>query len=167
LQVADASNVPLPLEPVLSSLPELQAAATSGRPGTVVTQEVGAATSAALVRQLTRALPGIVTCRTLGPCVVVHKQVRLLVCVQEHPFLCRPFFMLHPCQMETMMQLLTEPGHNQPHADNSGAAAPADPGAAALGPPKLLRYMFAWLSMAGQPLGLGLPADLWLRASLP
>ena len=106
--------------------------------------------------------------------------------MQEHPFLHRPFLMLHPCQAQAVMQLLTEtpetgagaaaakaaaeqgtgsaaaaPGVAAPGGASPGAAAPGVAGTAA---DRTLRYLLAWLSVAGQPLGLGLPATLWRQA---
>jgi hypothetical protein len=85
--------------------------------------------------------------------------------VQEHVLLGRPFFMLHPCQTEAVMQLL------QRGAEVSASEPPSLPGtgpAAAAGPAEQqasLQYLLAWLSAAGQPLGLDVPAALWLTAT--
>ena len=107
--------------------------------------------------------------------------------MQEHPFLHRPWFMLHPCQTAANMQLLTE---QQRGAEPASAAAVAVPAAAVAsaaepamqtkragtgehaaaaaraehsqaGRPCSLRYLLAWLSVVGQPLGIRVPPDLW------
>ncbi|EFN54044.1 hypothetical protein CHLNCDRAFT_136113 [Chlorella variabilis] len=93
----------------------------------------------------------------------------------EHPLLRRPFYMLHPCQTEAIMQLLTNP-EDDSQLDGAPAAAAAGSreatGATALPPQaapaahgRMLRYLLAWLSVAGQPLGLSPPVELWLQAS--
>lgn len=95
--------------------------------------------------------------------------------LQEHPLLRRPFYMLHPCQTEAIMQLLTNP-EDDSQLDGAPAAAAAGSreatGATALPPQaapaahgRMLRYLLAWLSVAGQPLGLSPPVELWLQAS--
>ena len=110
--------------------------------------------------------------------------------LQEHPVLHRPFLMLHPCQTQAIMQLLTEAAESGAVAavaagagaaveqdQGSSAAAPgpaapgpaapddiAAPGAAGTAAERTLLYLLAWLSVAGQPLGLGLPTQLWRQA---
>lgn len=122
-------------------------------------------------------------------------------CLQEHPFLHCPFFLLHPCQTAVTMQLLRGPaegggcataaaaaGGGQAAAAAAGAAATAAgqaapeavveaaaaggqaaPEQAAAQPPQAspLRYLLAWLSVAGQVLGLRLPAQLWRGLAEP
>ena len=80
--------------------------------------------------------------------------------------------MLHPCQTQAVMQLLAETDEAGEVAaaaaaakqggpsDAAPAAAPGD----AAGRRHTLRYLLAWLSVSGQPLGLGLPAQLWRQA---
>lgn len=75
---------------------------------------------------------------------------------QEHPFLRRPFFQQHPCQTDAVMRLL----RGQGDASGDGTAAGSAGGRSAAAP-SLLRYMLAWLSVAGPPLGLRVPLDLW------
>lgn len=98
-----------------------------------------------------------------------------VVTQEEHPLLRRPFYMLHPCQTEAIMQLLTNP-EDDSQLDGAPAAAAAGSreatGATALPPQaapaahgRMLRYLLAWLSVAGQPLGLSPPVELWLQAS--
>lgn len=66
----------------------------------------------------------------------------------------RPFFMLHPCQTEAVMLLLQR-------GAGPGTPAATEP-VQRLAP---LRYLLAWLCVAGQPLGLDVPAALWLAAT--
>lgn len=163
-EAAGLDGAPLGLDTLLAALPRLREAVCGGQPGTVVTQE-------------------------------------------EHPFLHRPFLMLHPCQTGAIMQLLTDGRANREAtalpaacaapaaglsttkaavaaaaaggleeiqaADSEGhgcGALPAAPAGKALaatgrGSRCALRYLLAWLSVAGQPLGLGVPAELWVQCS--
>lgn len=53
------------------------------------------------------------------------------------------------------------------HGCGALPAAPAGKALAATGRGSrcALRYLLAWLSVAGQPLGLGVPAELWVQCS--
>ena len=87
---------------------------------------------------------------------------------QEHPLLRRPWAMLHPCQTEALMALLLPAAEGGPaggtaavHATAAHATATAVTAAAAgAAPNQPLRYLLAWLSLAGAPLGLRVPPDV-------
>jgi len=85
--------------------------------------------------------------------------------------------MLHPCQTGEVMRLLLgtavadgEDGGGSLLATTDGTegggggvgqAWEAAQGSALCA----LRYLLAWLSVAGQPLGLALPAELWAQVT--
>lgn len=82
----------------------------------------------------------------------------------------RPMLMLHPCQTEAVMKLLVEGEDEEAQPAGCGSAAPNAAAPAMLAAPSagqrpLLRYLLAWLSMAGQPLGLSPPAALWVHTA--
>jgi ubiquitin-like-conjugating enzyme ATG10 len=60
---------------------------------------------------------------------------------EEHPVLGRPFYMLHPCQTEEVLALVLR----------QRAAATCQP----------LVCLLAWLSLAGQPLGIAPQPGAW------
>lgn len=71
--------------------------------------------------------------------------------------------MLHPCQTDAFMRLLLAP---EAEAEAAGAgteaaAAAAPEQQAAAGSDRASQYLLGWLSVAGPPLGLRLPPDLF------
>ncbi|KAF8704247.1 hypothetical protein HU200_031745 [Digitaria exilis] len=64
---------------------------------------------------------------------------------EEHPYLCRPWFTLHPCATSDWMKLLLEEG-KVAYEEQS------------------LRYLPAWLSVVGQAVGLKIPLELHCRS---
>ncbi|OAY63833.1 Ubiquitin-like-conjugating enzyme ATG10 [Ananas comosus] len=60
---------------------------------------------------------------------------------EEHPYLNRPWYMLHPCGISDWMKLLLVDG-----VSNEGSKTP--------------QYLPAWLSVIGQAVGLRIPLEL-------
>ncbi|KAL4856372.1 Ubiquitin-like-conjugating enzyme [Chlorella vulgaris] len=145
-EVIPASGAPLSLAETLAALPLLRQAAAGSSPDTVVTQEASSSRRGLAACAAVRCLPG------------VHDGV-------EHPLLGRPMLMLHPCQTEAVMKLLVEGEDEEAQPAGCGSAAPASRAAPSAGQRPLLRYLLAWLSVAGQPLGLSPPAALWVHAA--
>jgi hypothetical protein len=96
--------------------------------------------------------------------------------LQEHPFLHVPTCMLHPCQTSAIMQLMTSREDEGQEGDelsvldvgNSTAntsscptcsSSPSGSSSHPSSTNRALRYLLAWLSVAGQPLGWRLPPE--------
>lgn len=78
-----------------------------------------------------------------------------VVTLEEHPVLCRPFFMLHPCQTGVIASLLEETWREgQP-------AGPGEHGSLIVGEEGSLRRLLSWLCVAGQPLGIAPHPSDW------
>jgi hypothetical protein len=71
---------------------------------------------------------------------------------EDHPFKKQPYYMLHPCQTGVVLKLLLA-GEDGDNADQTRGRNAGD------GAPRSLRYVAAWLCVAGQPLGLGLSPE--------
>lgn len=75
--------------------------------------------------------------------------------------------MLHPCQTDEVMRLVTREAAATDSIDGVGASTRDGEGgqpAAAMQPPHAvdpLLYMMAWLSIAGQWFKLALPVEAW------
>ncbi|XP_072950309.1 ubiquitin-like-conjugating enzyme ATG10 isoform X2 [Typha angustifolia] len=63
---------------------------------------------------------------------------------EEHPYLSRPWYMLHPCGTSDWMKLLV------------GGDEPRDL--------KTLHYLTAWLSVVGQAVGMQIPIELYHKS---
>ena len=181
LQVTDRGGAPLGLDALLAALPRLREAAESGREHATVTQEVRLRGCCSLLccccgpSHLLAPPSGARGCPPSGLLprrlpTSAHRQPR----AQDHPLLHRPFYLLHPCQTEATMQLLA-PRPPAAAAPEAAAAAAAGEEASPAGEPApaaeaataaaaagwACRYLLAWLSVVGQPLGLRLAPSLF------
>jgi ubiquitin-like-conjugating enzyme ATG10 len=84
---------------------------------------------------------------------------------EDHPLLGRPFYLLHPCRTGDVMGRLLGPRHlaSGDSVEAAAAGATAEPESSSL------RYLLAWMCVAGQPVGLSPSPEHWnvcLRGAL-
>lgn len=84
---------------------------------------------------------------------------------EHHPFLHRPFYMLHPCQTDAVMALLVQEQYSDACTLSIGVASEESlspkSGVDARAQYTPLQYLVAWMSVMGQPLGVAPSIDLW------
>ncbi|PSC71902.1 ubiquitin-like-conjugating enzyme ATG10 [Micractinium conductrix] len=162
-EASDQGGAPLGLAALLAALPRLCAAAGSAQPGTVVTQE-----EHPLLRRpffmlhpcQTPAVMALLLEPEARPDEASSRRVCCSGAATESPAAAAAAAAAARAAGRAAATVVAAPGvdGSLPHAHPvpPGAAAAPASGAA-------LRYLLAWLSVAGQPLGVAPPAELWMQ----
>ena len=78
--------------------------------------------------------------------------MNIIMNMQEHPYLNRPWYTLHPCGTSEWMKLLLNTTKKRDDDDASSSAAK--------GGVVVEQYLAAWLSVVGQVFGLKIPFEM-------